>query len=127
MAEKILRTFSVDLSGALHEEARAIVQATLIEHCLDTECGTFRWQSDPSAGNHFILSFATVKRWLGLAVAVREHHIRLNLLGTENALTIVMEAACATREASHIALSVLEETIVAAGKALEDLLVCAVP
>lgn len=120
MKEKIFRSFSLDLPNSRHEDAFDVVSATLEEHCLDTECGTFRWQRCREQTSRFVLFFATITRLLGFPL-VRQNQISLQMRSSENRCIIAIEAACATRESGLLAHSVVEETIVAAHKVLEEL------
>lgn len=121
MKEKIFRSFSLDLPKSRHEDAFDVVSATLKEHCLDTECGTFRWQLCREQTTRFVLFFTTFTRLLGFPL-VRKNQISLQMRSSESCCSIAIEAACATREASLLADSVVEETIAAARKVLEELL-----
>ena len=120
MKEKIFRSFSLDLPNSRHDEALEVVRATLKEHCLDTECGTFRWQLCQEQASRFVLFFATVSRLIGIPL-VRKNQISLQVRSAESHCIVAIEAACATREASKLAHSVVEETIAAAQKVLEEL------
>jgi hypothetical protein len=68
-----------------------------------------------------VLFFATITRLLGFRL-VRKSQIRLQMRSSENRCIIAIEADCTTSESGLLAHSVVEETIAAAHKVLEELL-----
>lgn len=119
MKTRLFQEFKILLPHVGREAVRAAIEAMLVEYCLDTECGTFRWQARQR--DSFTLPFRTLSRLIGLPL-VHHNELTLTVDFDDACCNVAIEARCATAAAAKLAAAVLDETISAAHKGLEQYL-----